>query len=355
MPWSVRSSLFLLLFTLSCCLAWGAEARAVESEDLPLVVVVTTGGTIAMKTDAAGGAVPAVSGHDLVGSVPGLAKIARIRVTEVCNIDSSQMTPEIWLGLSAKVDAVLAEDDVRGVVVTHGTDTMAEGAFFLDATLASDKPVVFTGAMRDASDISPDGPLNIYNAIRQVTLQERGQWGVTLTFNQFVADVFDVRKVNTTNGQCFESGPAGYLGYVGSGGLDVYRRSVPAVKVPRPKALPSVALCAMHAGDDGRLVRAAVDLGYKGIVVQALGAGNVNKAVYEAIKYALAKKVAVVVTTQVYYGGVQALYGDVGGGVTLEKAGCMLGGRLTSGKAALLLALGLADYGRGEKLRALFE
>ena len=355
MRFYVRASLFLLILTLPCCLVCRAEARAAGPGELPLVAVVTTGGTIAMKTGADGGAVPAVSGQDLLDSVPGLSKIARIRVVPVCNIDSSQMTPEIWLELSAKVDKILAEGSVRGVVVTHGTDTMAAGAFFLNTTLVSNKPVVFTGAMREGSDISPDGPQNIYNAVRQVTLQERGQWGVTLTVNQFVADAFDVRKVHTTNVQCFESGPAGYLGYVGAHGLAVYRRSVPAAKVARPESVPPVALCAMHPGDDGRLVRAAVDLGYRGIVVQAVGAGNVNKAVFEAVRYALGKKVAVVVTTQVQYGGVQAIYGDAGGGVSLKKAGCIFGGRLTSAKAALLLALGLADYGNGEKLRALFE
>lgn len=354
MRFSVRALLLLLICTLVCSSPWGTGAHAM-AEELPLVVVVTTGGTIAMKTDTkTKGAVPAVSGQDLLDSVPALTRIARIRVVPFCNIDSSQMTPEIWLKLSAKVDAILAEKEVKGVVITHGTDAMALGAFFLDVTLTSSKPVVFTGAMRDASAISPDGPLNIFNAVKQVTMQERGQWGVTLTMNQFVAAAIDVRKVHTTNSQCFESGPAGYLGYVGADELAIYRQPLPVIKVPKPKSLPPVTVCVMHPANDGRLLRSAVDLGYKGIVIQAVGAGNVNEAMYKSIKYALANKVAVVVTTQVYYGGVQAIYGDAGGGVTLMKAGCILGGTLISSKASLLLALGLANYGNSEKLRQLF-
>lgn len=329
---------------------------AAAKNDLPLVAVVTTGGTVAMKKDPeTGGAVPAVSGQDLMDSVPGLAKLARIKIYPFCNIDSSQMSPERWLKLSAKVDEILKDPAVKGVVVTHGTDTMACGAFFLDVTLESGKPVVFTGAMRDASDISSDGPLNIYNAVKQVTLQDNGQWGVTLTMNQFVSDAYDVRKVHTTNAQCFSSGPAGYLGYVGGAGLARYRRAMNHIKLSRPEKLPAVCFVGMIPGDDGKLMRAAVDLGYKGIVVQGVGAGNVNQALFEAIKYAKAKKVAVVLLTQVYYGGVQAIYGDTGGGVTLKKAGCILGGRFTPNKAAALLTLGLANYGNSEKLASLFE
>ena len=142
-----------LAFVFLCC-----ECR-VSAEELPLVWVVSTGGTIAEKIDpSTGAAVPAVSGGDLMRAVPGLARIARIKVFPLCNIDSSHMTPDIWRKLALKVNELLAEPEVKGVVVTHGTDTMAEGAFFLELTVTSDKPVVFVGAMRNASELSPDGP-----------------------------------------------------------------------------------------------------------------------------------------------------------------------------------------------------
>lgn len=129
------------------------------------MVVVSTGGTIAEKEDPrTGAAVPAVSGAALIDAVPQLGSIARLEVVEFSNIDSSQMTPARWAALSRKVDQVLARPEVRGVVVTHGTDTLAEGAFFLHTTLQSDKPVVFTGAMNDASSPHPDGPGNLADA-----------------------------------------------------------------------------------------------------------------------------------------------------------------------------------------------
>jgi len=136
---------FLLILALTLCFSLpSAHADKNKGADagntsLPKVVVVTTGGTIAMKYDpASGGVVPAVSGKDLIEAVPGLGKIADIEATEFCNIDSSQMTPELWQGLSAKVESILERTDVQGVVVTHGTDTMTEGAFFLETTVRSE-------------------------------------------------------------------------------------------------------------------------------------------------------------------------------------------------------------------------
>ena len=175
------------LFFLFSNLPAYAETAGTPSPSLPKVVIVTTGGTIAMKYDQdSGGLVPTVSGKDLLEAIPELGEIATIETVEFSNIDSSQMTPEIWRNLSDKVEEILLRSDVQGVVITHGTDTMAEGAFFLETTLQSRKPVVFVGAMRSASDLSPDGPANIYNAVLQVTSPQAEGWGVTVTMNQFV-------------------------------------------------------------------------------------------------------------------------------------------------------------------------
>ncbi|MCK5783789.1 MAG: asparaginase, partial [Desulfobacterales bacterium] len=130
----------LMVFLCLSVSTFGAEHQV---STLPKVVVVTTGGTVAMKYDkASGGVVPAVSGKDLMAAVPGLEKIAAVETVEFCNIDSSQMTPEIWRKLGEKVQTILERPDIEGVVVTHGTDTMTEGAFFLETILQSKKPVV---------------------------------------------------------------------------------------------------------------------------------------------------------------------------------------------------------------------
>jgi len=312
--------------------------------ELPTVAIVTTGGTIAEKTDpTTGGAVPAVSGEDLLAAVPGLAKVAKIKVVEFSNIDSSQMTPEMWAKLSVTVDGLLADPAIVGAVVTHGTDTMAEGAYFLDLTLKSEKPVVFVGAMRDASDVSPDGPANILNAVIQAASDEARGWGVTVTLNEYINSARNVRKTNSTNVQTFDSGEQGYLGYIAMGKVLRYNDALGRQKLPIPAALPKVALLATFAGDDGAFVRNAVDQGAQGIVIEGVGAGNVNAEVYKAVQYALEKGIAVVITTRVYYSGVWPIYGDQGGGATLEKAGAILGGDLTGPKARLLLMLALAQ------------
>lgn len=332
-----------------------ANTQQKKKHKLPTVVIVTTGGTIAEKASPkTGGAVPAVSGQALIEAVPGLDTLAHIEVIQFSDIDSSHMTPEMWNKLSATVDGTLQKSDVTGVVVTHGTDTMAEGAYFLDLTLTSEKPVVFVGAMRDASDLSPDGPANIYNAVLQITSPVAHHFGVTVTLNQYINSARYVRKTETTNVQTFNSGENGYLGYIAMGKVHKFHERTPAIKLKRPKKLANVALLKTYAGDDGSFIRYAVDQGAKGIVVEAVGAGNVNPEVYAAIKYALSKKVVVAIATRVFNGAVYPIYGDVGGGKSLQEAGAILVGDMISPKARLLLMLALSNNASIEEIKNYF-
>jgi L-asparaginase len=196
---------------------------------------------------------------------------------------------------------------------------MAEGAYFLELTLKSGKPVVFVGAMRDASEVSPDGPANILNAVTQVCSEEARDWGVTVTLNEYINSARDVVKTNSTNVQTFDSGEKGYLGYIAMGRVIRYNNAPPVQKLPIPDKLPDVAFLSTYAGDDGSFVRFAADRGAKGIVVEAVGAGNVNAAVYEAIKYAISKGIPIVVTTRVCHSGVWPMYADQGGGKPWKK------------------------------------
>ncbi len=330
---------------------------ALPADKLPLVWIVSTGGTIAERINpATGAAVPAVSGDDLIKAVPDLAKVARIKVFSLCNIDSSHMTPEIWRKLALKVNELLADPEVKGVVVTHGTDTMAEGAFFLELTVTSKKPVVFVGAMRNASDLSPDGPANIMNAVIQVCSPEGTDWGVTVTLNNYINSAWYVKKTESTNPQTFVSGPHGYLGYIMMGKVQRLNDQPRSLKFPIPGKLPEVIPHAAFAGDDGSLVRRAVADGARGLVIEGVGSGNVNPEVTAAIQEALDKKIPVVITTRVEWGGVVPAYGDIGGGEYLQKMGCVLGGQIDTFKARLLLMLALAqtDFST-EKLKSYFE
>lgn len=329
---------------------------ALPADELPLVWVVSTGGTIAERVNpATGAAVPAVSGDDLIKAVPDLAKVARIKVFSLCNIDSSHMTPEIWRNLARKVNELLADPEVKGVVITHGTDTMAEGAFFLELTATPKKPVVFVGAMRNVSDLSPDGPANIMNAVIQVCSKEAADWGVTVTLNSYVNSAWYVKKTESTNPQTFVSGPHGYLGYIVMGQVQRLNDQPRSLKFPIPGKLPAVIPHSVFAGDDGSLIRHAIADGAKGLVIEGVGSGNVNPEVAAAIKEALDNQIPVVITTRVEWGGVVPAYGDVGGGEYLEKMGCVLGGQIDTYKARLLLMLALAqpDFST-EKLKSYF-
>lgn len=323
---------------------------------LPAVAVVTTGGTIAEKVDPrTGGAVPAVAGSELVQAVPGLASVANVGVLEFSNVDSSQMSPETWARLARVVGELLARPEVAGVVVTHGTDTMAEGAYFLDLVLDSPKPVVFTGAMNDASSPYPDGPGNLLEAVTLAGSEQARGWGVVLLLNHYVNAARDARKTHTTNVQTFESGEKGYLGYVFQGRVTRFRDRGPRLCLPLPEKLPRVVLLATYAGDDGRLVRQAVTDGAKGLVIAGLGAGNVNAATFAAVRQALAKGVVVLVAPAVPHGAAVPLYGGEGGGKTLADQGCLFAGDLDGHKARILLQLGLARHGRDlPALRTLF-
>ncbi len=325
-------------------LSGSALSDNTANDSLPTVVVVTTGGTIAEKYDpATGGVVPAVSGDDLLAAVPGLSNLANIEVVEFCNIDSSQMTPEIWRNLSAMVQEILERTEVRGVVVTHGTDTMAEGAFFLETTLESVKPVAFVGSMRSGSDLSPDGSANLYNAILLVCSPAAEGWGVTVTLNQYINSARHVEKDNTTNVQTFDSGGYGYLGYIVGDEVIVYNEVVEDTYLPLPEELPEVPLFYSFAGDDGRYIRYAVDSGAEGLIIVGVGAGNVNEEVFHAARYALERGIPVVAASRVRYGEAHALYGDQGGGSSLVEAGVLFAGDLSPYKARLLLMLALAQ------------
>ncbi len=359
-----RFPLFLMCLLLSFYFAASSHAKEsldfkihVTDSKLPNVAIITTGGTIAEKADAkTGKSVPAVSGEELVKAVPGLAKVANIGVLNFMNIDSSQMTPAIWLKLSGKVNEIIKRPDIAGVVVTHGTDTMAEGAYFLELTIQSDKPVVFTGAMNDASAPFPEGPGNILNAVIQASSKEARGWGVTVTLNSYINGARDVRKTQTTNVQTFKSGEKGYLGYVYDGKVTRFNNRIRKTKLPLPSKLPPVVFFSTYAGDNGDFIRYAVDKGAKGLVIDALGAGNVNERTCDAILYALSKKIPVVISTRVYYGSVEPAYGDKGGGGMLEKKGAILAGDLMGTKARLLLMLALAEVGNNpEKSKMYFK
>ncbi len=301
----------------------------------PKIAVVATGGTIAMKLDPQTHApVPALSGEDLVSAVPKLKDIATIQVTEFSNVPSDYMGPDRWPALARRLDAILADPEIRGAIVLHGTDTLDQTAYFLDLTLTSTKPVVLVGAQRNASDADADGPRNLLNAARQILTEGAAEMGVTVTLNHRINAAREVRKTHTSNVETFDSGDAGILGYVDEDRVVFSRKSLRRQTLPLPERMPRVDLVAMYAGADGSQVRHAAESGAEAIVVEAYGWGNVNAEMHDAIAEVIAKGVPVIVATKVYDGRALPVYGFKGGGSTLRKAGAVFAGDLTRTRPA---------------------
>src|SRR6202521_1152946 len=193
----IRTMVCLLLLTMS---------RYAVAQKLPTVTVLSTGGTIASKHDPLkGGYLPALSGEDVVAAVPAIKKIAQIQVEQISNISSSDMTPEIWIHLAARVNELLARPEITGIVITHGTNTLEETAYFLDLTTMSTKPVIVVGAERPASDSDSDGPRNLFDAIRVAVAPEALSKGVMVVMNGQINAARDVTKTNASQVETFRS------------------------------------------------------------------------------------------------------------------------------------------------------
>ena len=344
--------------------AAGPQAPAMAAQparaDLPVVKLIATGGTIAMKIDPVKKApVPAISGEDLLATVPEIAQVARVEVQNLSNVPSDYMDPDRWVQLQKAVGEALARPEVAGVIVSHGTDTLEETAWFLDLTVDSEKPVVLIGAQRNASEKDFDGPRNLLNAARVcVDRGARGK-GAMIALNNQINAAREAVKTHTSDPETFKSGDLGFLGVADYDRIVWYRAPLRRQHVPlrigEGQHLPRVDIVAMYGGADGALVRAAVGAGAKGLVIQALGWGNMNIPLFEAVKEAIAKGIPVVISTRVWNGRVLPNYGFEGGGKTLQQAGAIFGDNLSPQKARILLLLALQTTSKAAEIQKLFD
>ena len=323
---------------------------------LPLVKVLSTGGTIASTYDPVQkGFVPALSGDQLIAAIPEIKTVARIEVEPISNIGSSDMTPDIWLRLSKRVNEVLADPAVAGVVVTHGTDTMEETAFFLDLTVIGPKPVVLVGAQRAASIKDTDGPRNLMNAIRVGISPEAAGKGAMIVMNGEINAAREVTKTSTLDVGTFKSLEFGKLGYAGEDGVRFYRAPLRRQTIPLAAGtrLGRVEIVMHYAGADGALIRGLLAQGgLDGLVIAGAGLGHVSGTMYDAVEEVRARSIPVVISTRVYTGRTIPLYATKGSGVSLKKIGCVLADNLSPQKARVLLMLALTrtrDPGEIEK------
>ncbi len=351
----------LVMLALTCVTFVPVRAQPSQNANtaLPTVVVLATGGTIA---GAAGSDVQAkytsgqVGVEQLLAAVPQAKKLATLRGEQVANIGSQDMNDEVWLKLAQRVNELAAMRDVSGVVITHGTDTIEETAYFLNLVVKTRKPVVMTAAMRPATALSADGPLNFFNAVAVAANKDAGGRGVLVVVNDWIHGASSLTKTSTTAVQTFLSPLSGLIGAVTYGQAEFYRGPIGRhttqsdFSVNGVKALPRVDIIMAHENMDGALIDAAVAAGAKGIVIAGVGNGNMTaSAVNTLAKHAKAGIVCVRAS--------RVAVGRVGRNVELDddKLGFVASLDLNPQKARVLLRLALLKPRSNAELQRLFE
>ncbi|AMK26983.1 L-asparaginase [Campylobacter jejuni] len=321
------------------------------------IAILGTGGTIAGFIDSTiattGYAAGAIDIDVLIKAVPQIRDLADISWEQIANIDSSNMCDEIWLRLAKKIAKLFAEG-IDGVVITHGTDTMEETAYFLNLTIKSDKPVVLVGAMRPSTAISADGPKNLYNAVALVVNKEAKNKGVMVAINDKILSARGVVKTHSLNVDAFSSPDFGDLGYIVDGKVFFYNNVTKAhtknapFDVSKLTSLPKVDILYSYSNDgSGVAAKALFEHGTKGIVVAGSGAGSIHKNQKDVLKELLKKGLKVVVSSRVVAGCVAVSDSD-------EKLGFISAEDLNPQKARVLLMLALTKTSDPKKIQEYF-
>jgi L-asparaginase len=335
-----------------------AQAAAPPKTALPTVVVLATGGTIA---GAAGSDVQAsytsgqVGVQQLLAAVPQAKKLATLRGEQISNIGSQDMNDAVWLKLATRINELTAQNDVAGVVITHGTDTIEETAYFLNLVVKSRKPVVLTAAMRPSTALSADGPLNFYNAVAVAANKDAAGRGVLVVANDWIHGAASLTKTSTTAVQTFLSPLSGLIGTVAYGTVEFYRGPVgrhtadSEFSVAGVTQLPRVDIVMAYENMDGALIDAAVAAGAKGIVIAGVGNGNLTEAAVKALAKAAKNGIACVRSSRV-------TTGVIGRNVELDddKLGFVAAMEHNPQKARVLLRLALLKQRNAADMQRLF-
>ncbi|SHH41748.1 asparaginase [Pollutimonas bauzanensis] len=328
-----------------------------HNPDLPNIVLLGTGGTIAATADSATilADYSVTQGVDsLLTAVPEIASLANIRCRQVFNVESHAITNSMLLKLAARVNKELADSAVDGVVVTHGTDTLEETAYFLNLTVKSSKPVVIVGAMRPGSALSADGPLNLYNAVLLAGRPQAAGHGVLVMLNDKVGAARFISKASTSQVDAFRSYDQGHIGQVHNGRVHIFQTPAPLhttgtdFNVAGVKSLPWVDIIYDHQNAGAHLYEASIHAGARGIVIAATGNGSLSPQVRKGIKMAARGKVLCVRSSRVGSGVVSSSASD-------SKLGLISSNSLNPQKARILLMLALGNTSDREKIQSYFD
>jgi L-asparaginase len=321
----------------------------------PIVWIIATGGTIASKYDAKlGGHVAAASAEDLIAGVPKLREIAEIRSIEHSKINSPGIDTPTVFGLRDVLRRVLAESRTAGAVVTHGTATLEETAYLLDLTVGSEKPVVVTGSQRDFDERDSDGPRNLLEAVTIAADPASAGRGVLVALGGEIHAAREAVKAHTYSVAAFTSRDGGRIGAVSKHGVIYFSRPERRLQLEVDHVKDNVQLVVMTQGSNDLLLRACIERRADGIVVDAVGAGNMNLPFYRAVCDALAQGIPVVVSSRHLAGPPHPSKGYPGSLTSVMERGAISAGYLSGVKARILLMVALAHTGDREKLKDIF-
>ncbi|WP_074037197.1 asparaginase [Exiguobacterium profundum] len=303
------------------------------------LLLIHTGGTIAMSQSGTGHVEPS-DVNPIDATLPKATDIAHITTKHFSNIPSPHMTPEKMLELAQFIQRELTQDTYDGVVITHGTDTLEETAYFLQITLGAPVPIVLTGAMRSSNEVGSDGEFNLITALRVAKSEAARGKGVLVVFNGEIHSAFNVTKTHTSSVDTFKSVHFGNVGMVTKDHVLIY--SQPATRQPKMILSISkrVAVLKVVAGMEPDLLESVITLGYDGLVLEVLGQGNVPPTLLSALEH-LVKEIPVVIVSRCFNGIVQDVYGYDGGGKQLKEMGVIFSNGLNSQKARLRLLVEL--------------
>ena len=322
----------------------------------PSIAIVTTGGTISSKYDTRGGEnVPAASAEELIASAPELAGVAEVSVVEHSNVTSDVMETATAFALRDRLRGVLADGETAGAVVTHGTATMEETAYLLDLTLGGEKPVVITGAMRNSVARDADGPRNIFYAAKIAGSPEARGRGVVVALDGEIFAARDVIKVHSQRPHAFASRDGGPIGVVSDAGAFFHYRPERRLHFEVSALKENVQFLTVTQGVNDLLVRACIEARVDGIVVEGVGAGNVNVPFYHALCDALDAGIPVVVGVRIFAGAPHGAKAHEGSFLSLLERGAISAGYLSGIKARTLLMVALAHTEDRDELRHIFE
>ncbi len=308
-----------------------------------------------MKTDDTGFASPALSGNELIAAIPSLKGKADIEVLAFKNIPSAYLTMDDLVQLKSYIEG-LKKEGFEGVVITHGTDTMEETAYFLDLTMDNEIAVVLTGAQRNPSLISSDGPVNLMDAIFTAADGETPDMGVVITFASEIVAAREATKFHRTRVDTFKSLEFGPLGAVNNDRVVWYRRPLIKENYNISDADKKVDIISSYVGADSDMLFSSLEKGVDGIVIDAIGAGHVHPDMLEGIKKAIEKEVPVVLTSRVPLGRLLTdTYGFDGGERHLRSLGVIFGEDLSAWKARIKLIVLLSAGLSRENIKHEFE